>query len=54
MNFNQVICGYAARRRFEMSSAQVVIADPRYYNVLLEEDWDTQWKAMGEYLEWTE
>ena len=55
MNFNQVICGDATTelRRLEAGSAQVVIADPPYYNVLLEQNWDTQWKAVGEYLEWT-
>jgi DNA modification methylase len=56
MNFNQVICGDATTElsRIETGSAQVVIADPPYYNVLLEQDWDTQWKAVGEYLEWTQ
>ncbi len=38
----------------ETGFAQVVIADPPYYNVLLEQAWDTQWKAIGEYLEWSQ
>ncbi len=56
MKFNQVICGDATTelRRLETGSAQVVIADPPYYNVLLEQAWDTQWKAIGEYLEWSQ
>lgn len=32
--------------------AQAIIADPPYYNVL-EEDWDTQWHQVSEYLEWS-
>lgn len=56
MKFNQVICGDATTElhRLETGSAQVVIADPPYYNVLLDQAWDTQWKAIGEYLEWTQ
>lgn len=30
-----------------------MVADPPYYNVLLDQDWDTQWRAMQEYMEWT-
>lgn len=33
--------------------ARLVIADPPYYNVLLEQDWDQQWHSEAEYLEWT-
>lgn len=56
MNPNQILCGDATTelRRLETGSAQVVIADPPYYNVLLEQAWDTQWKAIGEYLEWSQ
>lgn len=52
---NQVICGDAVAelRRLKTASAQLVIADPPYYNVLLDQSWDTQWKAVEEYLEWT-
>ncbi len=32
--------------------AQTIIADPPYYNVL-NEDWDTQWDQVSEYLEWS-
>jgi len=54
-NINRLICGDAAAelRRLDAGSAQAVIADPPYYNVLLEHDWDTQWKAVQEYLDWS-
>jgi DNA modification methylase len=35
-------------------SARLVIADPPYFNVLLNEVWDTQWKTEDDYLDWTE
>ena len=55
MNVNQVICGDAASvlRRLPSRSAQLVIADPPYRNVLREQGWDTQWKTMDDYLEWS-
>ncbi len=55
MKTNQVICGDAVAelRRIEAGSVQLVVADPPYYNVLVEQDWDTQWKAVEEYLEWS-
>ena len=54
-NHNQLICGDAVSdlRRLETGSVQLVVADPPYYNVLVEQDWDTQWKAVEEYLEWS-
>lgn len=36
------------------SSFQAIIADPPYFQVLLEENWDNQWQTENEYLEWTE
>ena len=53
---NQVICGdaLAELRRLPTASAQLIIADPPYYNVLLDQSWDTQWKAVEEYLGWTQ
>jgi site-specific DNA-methyltransferase (adenine-specific) len=56
MSFTPIIFGDAVTElgRLETGSAQVIIADPPYYNVLLEQEWDTQWTAMGEYLAWTE
>jgi site-specific DNA-methyltransferase (adenine-specific) len=55
MKPNQLICGDAVAelRKLAEKSAQVVIADPPYYNVLLEQAWDTQWKAVQEYLDWS-
>ena len=55
METNHVICGDAVAelRRLEAGSVQAVIADPPYYNVLLEQAWDTQWKSVEAYLEWS-
>lgn len=55
MKINHVICGDAVTelRKLDEKSAQLIIADPPYYNVLLEEAWDTQWKAVQEYLDWS-
>lgn len=35
-------------------SFQAIIADPPYFQVLLEEEWDNQWKSEEEHLDWTE
>lgn len=43
----------AELRRLDAGCAQAVIADPPYYNVLLGEAWDTQWKNVEAYLEWS-
>jgi len=32
---------------------QMIIADPPYFQVLLEEDWDNSWQSPDEYLQWT-
>ncbi len=32
---------------------QTIIADPPYFQVLLEHTWDNQWSSPEEYLEWT-
>jgi len=32
---------------------QLIIADPPYFQVLLEEGWDNQWKSQDDYLAWT-
>ncbi len=34
-------------------TVRLVVADPPYFNVLLEENWDTSWKTPDDYLEWT-
>jgi site-specific DNA-methyltransferase (adenine-specific) len=54
MKPNQIICGDACTelRKLPTGSAQLIIADPPYYNVLVEESWDTQWAEAEEYLEW--
>ena len=56
MTPNQIICGDACAelRRLPAGSAQVVIADPPYCNVLVNEGWDTQWKTAEAYLEWSQ
>ena len=38
----------------EAETFQTIIADPPYYQVLLDEDWDNQWKTEEDYLNWTE
>jgi DNA modification methylase len=55
MKFNEVICGDVIEgvRALDARSVQVVVADPPYYNVLLDHDWDTQWKAVQDYLDWS-
>ncbi len=35
------------------NSFQAIIADPPYFQVLLGEDWDNQWKTEEDYLDWT-
>ncbi len=55
INSNRVICGDAvtALRELEPQLAQAIIADPPYYNVLTEQDWDTQWRTVEMYLDWS-
>jgi DNA modification methylase len=38
----------------EANEFQAIIADPPYFQVLLEENWDNQWRSEEEYLGWTE
>jgi DNA modification methylase len=38
----------------EPKSFQAIIADPPYFQVLLDEDWDNQWQNEEDYLNWTE
>ncbi len=35
------------------ASARLVIADPPYFNVLVDQSWDTAWPTEAEYLAWT-
>jgi site-specific DNA-methyltransferase (adenine-specific) len=50
---NTVICAdvVGTLPKLSSASAQAIIADPPYYNVL-KEDWDTQWSQLADYLEW--
>lgn len=54
--FNQIITGdcIAELNRLPEGIARLVVADPPYYNVLLNEDWDTAWKSEQEYLAWSQ
>ena len=38
---------------FDENSFQAIIADPPYFQVLLEENWDNQWQTEEDYLNWT-
>ncbi len=37
----------------EPESCQLIIADPPYFQVMLDEDWDNRWKSDSAYLKWT-
>lgn len=52
---NQIICGDCVQvlDRLPQEIVRLVVADPPYFNVLLEENWDTAWKTEGDYLAWT-
>ncbi|MDQ3750486.1 MAG: site-specific DNA-methyltransferase [Acidobacteriota bacterium] len=39
---------------FDANIFQTIIADPPYFQVLLEETWDNQWQTEEDYLAWTE
>lgn len=56
MKLNTVIKGDALKelKKLPEATAQAVIADPPYYNVLEDEAWDTQWKTPEAYLAWCE
>src|SRR5437879_338772 len=55
MKTDHIICSdaRAAMHRLPANCVQTIIADPPYFNVLTAEKWDTQWKAMEEYLAWS-
>lgn len=55
METNRVMHGDAVAelRRLRARSAQAVIADPPYFNVLRDHAWDTQWKDVEAYLKWS-
>jgi site-specific DNA-methyltransferase (adenine-specific) len=54
MERNRLICGdaLAALRKIPAATAQLVIADPPYFQVL-ERAWDRQWPDAAGYLEWS-
>jgi len=41
-------------KTFEPNQFQTIVADPPYFQVLLEENWDNQWQTEEDYLSWTE
>ncbi|MGV3662624.1 MAG: DNA-methyltransferase [Prosthecobacter sp.] len=53
---NQLIQGDAFTELSKLpdATAQAIIADPPYFNVLEDEAWDTQWKTASDYLAWCE
>ncbi len=40
-------------RVFHSNHFQMIVADPPYFQVLLEEQWDNTWRSTDEYLNWT-
>lgn len=54
MEYNTPIFGDVLDKLAKLpdTSVQTVIADPPYFNVLEEEQWDTQWRTVDEYLAW--
>lgn len=52
---NKIVCGDCIKvlARQPENSARLIVADPPYFNVLLNQEWDTRWENAGEYLEWS-
>ncbi len=52
---NQIISGDCVEvlHQLPARTARLVIADPPYFNVLVNESWDTAWHNESEYLDWT-
>jgi site-specific DNA-methyltransferase (adenine-specific) len=52
---DRVLCGdcIALLKKLPENSARLGIADPPYFNVLVEQAWDTAWSSQDEYLKWT-
>lgn len=52
---NRIICGdcITELNKLDANIARLVIADPPYFNVLLDESWDTSWQSEADYLAWT-
>jgi len=53
--FNRIICGdcISVLGQIPKETARLVIADPPYFNVLEDEQWDTVWDSADDYLKWT-
>lgn len=51
----EIVCGDAVRvlDRFAPGQFQLIVADPPYFQVLLEHDWDNTWASPEAYLDWT-
>jgi site-specific DNA-methyltransferase (adenine-specific) len=52
---NRVLCGdcIALLLKLPADCARLCIADPPFFNVLVNEAWDTAWASQDEYLDWT-
>lgn len=55
MNTNEIIHGdcLSELRKFKNNIFQLIVADPPYFQVLLNEDWDNQWTSEKAYLDWS-
>ena len=55
MEQNRLIHGDCIKELPSLPSgcSRLVIADPPYFQVLVNEGWDNQWRGMSDYLEWT-
>lgn len=51
----EILCGDALEilSGMESSQFQAILADPPYFRVLLEEEWDNDWKTEEDYIDWT-
>lgn len=55
MTINRIIRGDCLEtlEQLDANTFQLIIADPPYFQVLLDEGWDNQWKTEQAYLEWS-
>ena len=51
----EIVCAdvLEALSQFDKQQFQLIIADPPYFQVLLEHEWDNTWGSAEDYLEWT-
>lgn len=54
METDRILCGDIRTQLATLPAAcaQVIIADPPYHNVLIDEKWDTQWAGTEAYVAW--